>query len=334
MKKVVCICYVFLSILACKNEEKKVDFKKNKYPSDIVSSLEKWKILLGDGTHIDSLINYKKDDFFYAEQDSSKDGVVFKTPNSGITSKTSKNTRTELHQKKYWPPEEGGRLNATLKVKHVSTTGDATVASAFSVVIGQIHSDDGHENEPLKIYYKKFPGHTKGSVFWNYEINTKGNNSGRWDFSTAVWGYDWSVVGKDANTNPIEPKNGIELGEEFSYEVNVVDGEMHLTFSSLNHKTVRFTKSLIKSEFASKSDIPKQVIDNYASRRAISEEKENAYSKELQYFKAGAYNQANGKSTKSKIYNGDILKQYKNGSYAEVWFKEIDLSKGIKIIKN
>ena len=66
MKKVVCICYVFLSILACKNEEKKVDFKKNKYPSDIVSSLEKWKILLGDGTHIDSLINYKKDDFFYA----------------------------------------------------------------------------------------------------------------------------------------------------------------------------------------------------------------------------------------------------------------------------
>ena len=34
-----------------------------------------------------------------------------------------------------------------------------------SVVVGQIHSADGHENEPFKLYYKKFPGHTKGSVF-------------------------------------------------------------------------------------------------------------------------------------------------------------------------
>ncbi len=43
------------------------------------------------------------------------------------------------------------------------------------------------------------------------------------------------------------------------------------------------------------------------------------------YFKQGAYNQANGQSTKSKIFNGDILKQYKNGSYTEVWFKESTL---------
>ena len=110
------------------------------------------------------------------------DWVVYKTPNSGITSRTSSNTRTELGEKKHWIPEEGGKLTGTLKVQHVSTTGDATAASSFSVVIGQIHSDEGHENEPLKIYYKKFPGHTKGSVFWNYEINTKGDNIGRFDY--------------------------------------------------------------------------------------------------------------------------------------------------------
>ena len=299
--------------------------KKTEFPSDVISGLEKWKILLGDGTKKDSLVNYQKDDFFYTERDSIGDWVVFKTPNSGITSKTSKNTRTELHQKKYWVPKNGGKLKATLKIQHVSTTGDATVASAFSVVIGQIHSDDGHENEPLKIYYKKFPGHTKGSVFWNYEINTKGDNAGRWDYSQAVWGYDWSTVGKDSITNPQEPK-GIAIGEEFSYEVNVKNGVMHLTFSSPNHKTVKFTKNLIKTDFASKEDIPEQVIANCTPKRKVGVEKENAYKGELQYFKAGAYNQANGGTTKSKIYNGNITKQYENGSYAEVWFREIKIS--------
>ena len=53
------------------------------------------------------------------------------------------------------------KMNATLKVMNVSTTGDARVASTFSVVVGQIHSADGHENEPLKIFYKKFQTHYK-----------------------------------------------------------------------------------------------------------------------------------------------------------------------------
>ena len=48
------------------------------------------------------------------------------------------------------------KLSATVKVMNVSTTGDARVASTFSVVIGQIHSADGHENEPFKLFYKKF----------------------------------------------------------------------------------------------------------------------------------------------------------------------------------
>ncbi|MGJ8593194.1 MAG: polysaccharide lyase family 7 protein [Aquaticitalea sp.] len=329
MKKSLIIIITMLTIFSCKNSlktapntsEKSEMNSQVKYPSDVIPFMDKWKILLGDGTHVEDLENYQKEDFFYVENDGTTDWVVYKTPNSGITSRTSKNTRTELGEKAHWIPETGGKLTGTLKVQHVSTTGDATVASSYCVVVGQIHSDEGHENEPLKIFYKKFPGHTKGSVFWNYEINTEGDNSGRFDFSTAVWGHDFSVVGTDATTYPKEPKDGIALGEEFSYEVNVYKGTMYLTFKSEGHETITFTKSLIKSEFATKADIPQQVIDVYASKRAVSPERKDAYAGEINYFKQGNYNQANGESTKSETYGGDIAKQYENGSYSEVWFK-------------
>ena len=328
MKKILFIIVIPLTLFSCKNNSKQTSTptveieNKTKYPSDVIPFMDKWKILLGDGTHVDDLVNYQKDDFFYVENDGTTDWVVYKTPNSGITSRTSSNTRTELGEKKHWIPETGGKLTGSLKVMHVSTTGDATVPSSYSVVVGQIHSDEGHENEPLKIFYKKFPGHTKGSVFWNYEVNTEGDNSGRWDFSTAVWGYDFSVVGTSPNTYPKEPENGIALGEEFSYEVNVYKGIMYLTFTSEGHETITFRKNLIQSDFAKRSQIPQQIIDVYSSRRTVGVEKEIAYAGEINYFKQGAYNQANGKSTKSEIYGGDIAKQYDNGSYAEVWFKE------------
>lgn len=307
------------------------------YPSDVLPFMEEWKILLGDGTHSEDLVKYEKKDFFYVENDGETDWVVYKTPNSGITSENSYNTRTELGQKKHWVPETGGKLTGTLKVQHVSTSGDARVAASYSVVIGQIHSDEGHENEPLKIFYKKFPGHTKGSVFWDYEINTAGDdNSGRWDYSTAVWGHDISVVGESATSYPKEPENGIELGEEFRYEINVYDGMMYLTFSSEGHETVRFTKNLLKSDFTTKAEIPQQIWTLYASIGRDGIERENAYAGEIQFFKQGAYNQANGKNpeenivwnTGSETYNGDIAKQYENGDYAEVWFREASVGPG------
>jgi len=330
MKKIAFIIFMLLLMIGCKNNlkntsdsigENKAEVKV-KFPSDVIPFMDKWKILLGDGTHVDDLVNYQKEDFFYVENDGSTDWVVYKTPNSGITSRTSKNTRTELGEKAQWIPETGGKLTGTLKVRHVSTTGDATKASSYSVVIGQIHSDEGHENEPLKIFYKKFPSHKNGSVFWNYEINPEGSNDGRFDFSSAVWGYDFSVVGLSPTDYPEEPEDGIALGEEFSYEVNVHKGIMYLTFTSKGHEAIKFTKSLIESDFATKADIPQQVIDNYSTRRTVSPERRIAYAGEINYFKQGAYNQANGQSTKSETYGGDIPKQYENGSYAEVWFKE------------
>ena len=331
MKKLIVTIVTLLAIVACKNNSKvnpdsvtvstSDSISTVKYPSDVIPFMDKWKILLGDGTYKDTLVNYAKDDFFYVENENDTNWVVYKTPNSGVTSRTSSNTRTELGQKKHWIPEVGGKLTGTLKVQQVSTTGDANISSSYSVVVGQIHSDEGHENEPIKIYYKKFPGHTKGSVFWNYEINTEGDNSGRWDYSTAVWGYDFSDVGPDAATSLKEPEDGIAIGEEFSYEVNVYKGIMYLTFTSKGHETIEVAKSLVKSDFAKKEDIPQQIIDVYSSRRTVGVEREIAYAGEINYFKQGAYNQANIK-TGSETYDGDIAKQYANGSYAEVWFKE------------
>ncbi|MFY0628980.1 MAG: polysaccharide lyase family 7 protein [Flavobacteriaceae bacterium] len=313
------------------------------YPNEVIPFMDKFKILMGNGKSKEDITEFEDKDFFYTVIDGTRRWVVYKTPNSGVTSKNSSNTRTELHEKREWTPEQGGKLTGTCKVMHVSTSGDARVAASYSTVIGQIHSGEGHENEPIKIFYKKFPGQTKGSVFWNYEINTAGDdNSGRWDFSTAVWGHDMSIVGKSKNDYPTEPEDGIELGEEFSYEINVYKGIMYVTFKSDNHETKTFTKNLISSEYVKKSDLPDQVKKLFVPIGQDGTERVNAYSGELNYFKQGAYNQTNGKSPETNMvwcagaetYGGDITKQYENGCYTEVWFREATVGKGEPVKKH
>ncbi|MBC8767015.1 polysaccharide lyase family 7 protein [Arenibacter sp. BSSL-BM3] len=310
---------------------------KTVYPNEVIPFMDKFKIMLGDGTEVEDITEFEHKDFFYTVIDGTRRWVVYKTPNSGVTSKNSSNTRTELHEKREWLPKEGGKLTGTCKVMQVSISGDARVAASYSTVVGQIHSGEGHENEPLKIFYKKFPGHTKGSVFWNYEINPVGDdNSGRWEYSNAVWGHDMSVIGKGKNDYPAEPKNGIELGEEFSYEVNVYKGIMYLTFKSEDHETKTFTKNLISSEYVKKSDFPVQMKNLFVPIGQDATERATAYSGELNYFKQGAYNQTNGKSPETNMvwfagaetYGGDIAKQYENGCYTEVWFREATVGKG------
>jgi len=44
-------------------------------------------------------------------------------------------------------------------------------------------------------------------------------------------------VGSNEDTYPDEPEEGIALGEEFSYVVEVKEGLMYLTFSSEGHET-------------------------------------------------------------------------------------------------
>lgn len=342
IKSIITVFGVLLIFSSCKNEVKKTEestesnSQKVVYASDLILIFNDFKLILGDGSNVGKPLNYEHKNYFYTASDDFGDWVIYKSPNGGDTHGTSKNTRTELAQTKKWfPIAANDKLTATLKVKNVSISGDATKGSAYAVVVGQIHSADGHENEPLKIYYKKFPDHKKGSVFWNYEINTKGDdNSGRWDYSTAVWGYDFSIVGADKNTYPEEPKDGIALGEEFSYEVEVKDGIMNLKFTSKGHETKTFSKNLIVSEYITSADIPKQTIELYAGRGRDGVERESAYASEGLFFKLGCYNQTNGVTTGAETYGGNINKQYETGNYAEVWFNKASVNVSDRAVSN
>jgi len=321
-----------------KEREKKV------YASQVIPFFDQWKLILGDGSNAGIATNFENKEFFYTANEGTSEWVVFKSPNGGDTHGTSNNTRTELAQiKKWYPKTANDKLTATLKVMNVSATGDARVAASHSVVVGQIHSADGHENEPLKIFYKKFPDHSKGSVFWHYEINTAGDdNSGRWDFSTAVWGHDFSVVGSEENSSPEEPEDGIKLGEEFSYEIEVKEGIMNLKFMSEGHETKTFTKNLVASEYTGKQDIPDQTEKLFVPIGQDGVERENAYAGEGCFFKLGCYNQTNGKSpdvnknwcSGAETHGGDIKKQYADGNYAEVWFKTGSINVSAAAVSN
>ena len=313
------------------------------FPSEVFSLFGHFNLILGDGSNAGPPKDFHNKDFFFTQNDGERDWVVYKAPNAGDTHGTSNNTRTELAQLKKWSPMTPAKLSATLKVMNVSATGDARVAASYSVVIGQIHSADGHENEPLKIFYKKFPGHAKGSVFWNYEINTDGaNNAGRWDYSTPVWGYDFSEVGPTENTYPEEPADGIALGEEFSYVIEVEGGKMKISFTCAGHGTKVFTKNLIVSKFANPVEMPRQTQELFAPIGQDGVERRNAYADEYLFFKQGAYNQTNGKSPEvnrvwcsgAKTHGGNIEKQYADGNYAEVWYKEASVSVSDKAISN
>ncbi|MDA9977321.1 polysaccharide lyase family 7 protein [Polaribacter sp.] len=337
---------LFTLLNSCSNNPQKAgakEIQKTIYSSDVIPFAKDWNLILGDGSNVGHALNFEQKDFFYATTAQKKDWVVFKAPNGGDTHGTSNNTRTEMAQTKKWSALSDAKLNATLKVMNVSSTGDARVAASYSLVIGQIHSADGHENEPLKIFYKKFPGHTKGSVFWHYEINTAGeDNAGRWDYSTAVWGNDFSVVGATADTYPKEPEDGIALGETLSYEILVKQGVMYLTFKSEGHPTQMFTKNLIVSEYTSAADMPQQTKDLFVPIGQDGVERANAYAGEGLFFKFGAYNQTNGKSPEvnrnwcsgAETHGGDIHKQYTDGNYAEVWFQEARLSVSETAISN
>lgn len=333
------ILSVFLILNSCSDTVKKTNKKeapKTVYASDVIPFFDHWKLILGDGSNAGFANNFENRDYFYTVDDENSNWIVFKAPNGGNTHGTSNNTRTELAQaKKWYPATANDKLTATLKVMNVSATGDARVAASYAVVVGQIHSADKHENEPLKIFYKKFPGHSKGSVFWHYEINTAGDdNSGRWDYSSAVWGHDFSVLGSEENTYPEEPEDGIALGEEFSFEVEVKDGIMSLKFTSEGHETKTFTKNLIESEYTTASAIPEQIQKLFVPLGQDGVERKNAYAGEGCFFKLGAYNQTNGKSPEenrnwcsgAETHGGDIQKQYADGNYAEVWFKTASLT--------
>lgn len=308
--------------------------------------LSHWKITLpvdlnGDGKvdeiSVRDLKKYSHPDFFYLDE---QNHMVFVAPNKGAKTKNTSNTRSELRYmlrgkntkiKTHSAANNfavearkdsdkfgavGGKMEATLKVDHVAlNAGNPDRKPAYSVVVGQIHatkykstkSGFGYGNEPLKIYYKKWPEHKTGSVFWNYERNLAKEDPNRKDISHPVWGKAWD----DKNDPGLD---GISLGETFSYTVNVHKNTMYLAFKNAGKPTVKHQINLANNIDANGQLDP---LDNRYS-----------YGGDTLYFKAGAYNQCSVKDDPSFWSTncggtGEWPVDKANGDYAQVTFSDL-----------
>ncbi|GAA0854768.1 polysaccharide lyase family 7 protein [Aliiglaciecola litoralis] len=212
--------------------------------------------------------------FFYTAQDG---GLVFACPNVGAkTSKNTKYARTELREmlrrgntriktrgitENNWvfggahgsmKRRAGGiegSLEATLAVNRVSTTGDEKMVGR--VIVGQIHATD---DEPIRLYYRKLPENTKGSIYFAHEINDGDD----------IW---INMLGSRSHTLS-DPEDGIALNEKFSYKITVENDVLFVTL-------IREGKPNITKHYDMKDS-------GYSAG--------NQY----MYFKAGVYNQNNG----------------------------------------
>lgn len=291
-----------------------------------------------DEVDVAGLQSYSHTDFFYLDE---QGNMVFAAPNQAITSINSTNTRSELHhmlggenakvrdfsnnfalesnRRADEFAQIGGNLQATLKVNHVAERAKyENKPTAFSVVIGQIHALQdkairaegegyGWGNEPLKIYYKKWPNHKYGSVFWNYERNLPKNDPNRIDISYSVWGKPW--LDSDA-----PGEQGIALDEPFSYEVNVYQDTLYLTFTNERLGEAKFEINLVNNIDANGD------VDEF--------DKPTGYQGEVNFFKAGAYNQCSTKDDPSFRYpaclgTGDWKTDKQNGDYTQVTFMRL-----------
>ena len=210
----------------------------------------------------------------------------------------------------------GGRMEATVMVDHVARrAGNPDRPAAFSAVIGQIHAIKdkpqsgafGYGNEPLKIYFKKYPDHNTGSVFWNYERNLAKADPDRTDIAYPVWGNVW--------TNAEDPGHtGIPLGQPLSYVVNVYENVMHLEFSTAGKPTKSFKINLANN------------VDAYG--KIDPKDNPKGYEGDAHYFKAGIYNQCSTKDAPGVWYaacpgTGDWSTDKANGDYAQATFSRL-----------
>lgn len=216
---------------------------------------------------------YENSSYFYTGTDG---GMVFRCPVDGYkTSTNTSYTRTELREMlrrgdtsistqgvngNNWvfgsAPASArnaaggvdGILRATLAVNHVTTTGDS--GQVGRVIVGQIHANN---DEPLRLYYRKLPGNSKGSVYIAHEPN---GGSDTW----------YEMIGS-RSSSASNPSDGISLDEIWSYEIKVVGNTLTVTISR-----------------EGKADVI-QVVDMGNSGYDVADQ--------YQYFKAGVYNQNN-----------------------------------------
>ncbi len=218
---------------------------------------------------------YTNSKYFYTGNDGGM--VMVATVGGAKTSKNTKNVRTELREmlrrgdksintredsgkpnKNNWvfshQPESAqslagavdGKLSATLAVNHVTTSGKPHQIGL--VVVGQIHAK---HDEPIKLFYRKMPGHKRGSVYVSHEPVDSED-----DF--------YNLLGDYADTSK-DPVDGIALDEPFSYDI--------ITKGTQLETVIRQGKKVLASVIIDQSHSGYGAADDYM------------------YFKAGVYNQ-------------------------------------------
>ncbi|OEF25562.1 polysaccharide lyase family 7 protein [Vibrio rumoiensis] len=141
-----------------------------------------------------------------------------------------------------------GVLEATLAVNHVTTTGDS--GQIGRVIVGQIHAND---DEPVRIYYRKLPNNSKGSIYFAHEPRTGSEQY-------------YELIGS-RSSSASNPSDGIALDEKFSYKIQVTGNTLFVTISR-----------------EGKADITEEV-----NMGSSGYDEGGQY----MYFKAGVYNQNN-----------------------------------------
>jgi len=104
-----------------------------------------------------------------------------------------------------------GIMTATCAVDHVSLTSNESFKVGRTIV-GQIHASD---DEPCRIYYRKLPGNTKGSIYFAHEPTT----------GAEQW---YEMIGSRAD-GVSDPEDGVALGEKFSYEIKAIGNMLTVT---------------------------------------------------------------------------------------------------------
>ncbi len=235
--------------------------------------LSGWKITLPDQTEVmgkELSAGFESPNEFYT--DPKTGAMVFRCPNNGKTGGSSY-PRSELREmlragntsistigisRNNWvfassgqavqeaSGAVGGTMTATVAVDHVSTTGES--GKVGRVIIGQIHASD---NEPCRLYYRKLPGNRLGSVYLAHEPNT----------GAEQW---YELIGS-RSSSASDPADGIALGEQFSYEIEVEGNTLTVTILRPGKPEVQ------------------EVVDM----------SESGFEDDWMYFKAGNYNQNN-----------------------------------------
>jgi hypothetical protein len=182
---------------------------------------------------------YTNSEYFYASADN---GIVMRSPSYGYKTSTNTNyVRVELREmlrrgnrsigtqgvnKNNWvfasASAQGqsnaggvdGDLRVTLAVNQVTTTGENYQIGRL--VIGQIHANN---DEPIRLYYRKLPGNSFGSIYFAHESRAENVDE------TYV-----EMIGSRSNTAS-NPTDGIALDEKFSYHISVNVNLLTVTIS-------------------------------------------------------------------------------------------------------